>query len=38
MGEGIIGETPEIWGDRVSTDSAVVQRSYDRFAELGSYD
>ena len=38
MANGIIDETPEIWGERVSTDSTTVERDYDRFAETGTYD
>jgi SAM-dependent methyltransferase len=34
----IIEETPEIWGEGSSTDSATVERDYDTFAETGSYD
>jgi predicted TPR repeat methyltransferase len=34
----IIDETPEIWGEDYSTDSATVERDYDAFAETGSYD
>lgn len=38
VGQEIIDETPEIWGDDFSTDSATVEKDYDRFAETGSYD
>lgn len=38
MGEKIINETPEIWGEEYSTESAAVERDYDKFAETGSYD
>ncbi|MDX1690191.1 MAG: class I SAM-dependent methyltransferase [Acidimicrobiia bacterium] len=38
MGRGIIDETPEIWGDDYTTDSAAVARDYDAFAETGAYD
>ena len=38
MAQGIIEETPEIWGEDSSTDSATVERDYDTFAETGSYD
>jgi len=34
----IIEETPEIWGEGSSTDSATVEHAYDTFAETGSYD
>jgi predicted TPR repeat methyltransferase len=35
---GITNDTPEIWGRDASTDSAIVERDYDKFAETGSYD
>jgi predicted TPR repeat methyltransferase len=38
MAKDIIEETPEIWGEDYSTDSAVVERDYDAFAETGDYD
>lgn len=38
MARDIIDETPEIWGDEYSTDSASVERDYDTFAETGNYD
>ena len=38
MEDDIIEETPEIWGDDASTDSATVRENYDRFAGTGSYD
>jgi SAM-dependent methyltransferase len=34
----IVGRTPDLWGERYSTDSATVQRDYDAFAETGTYD
>lgn len=38
MTDDIIHETPDIWGAAYSTDSAIVERDYDKFAETGSYD
>lgn len=38
MAGDIIDETPEIWGDDYSTDSATVQEKYDTFADTGEYD
>lgn len=38
MSQEIIDETPEIWGDDYSTDSATVEEDYDRFAATGTYD
>jgi methyltransferase-like protein 27 len=38
MGQEIINETPEIWGDKFSTKSGTVERDYDKFAETGNYD
>jgi SAM-dependent methyltransferase len=38
MPDEIIDETPDIWGEGYSTDSATVERDYDRFAATGSYD
>ncbi len=38
MTDDIIEETPEIWGKGYSTDSATVERDYDKFAETGTYD
>ncbi len=38
MTKDIIEETPEIWGEGYSTDSAKVQQNYDTFAEGGRYD
>ena len=38
MSDDIIDETPEIWGEEYSTDSATVERDYDKFAETGAYD
>lgn len=38
MGQEIIRETPEIWGEDYSTKSAAVERDYDKFAETGTYD
>ena len=38
MGQEIINETPEIWGEEYSTKSDAVERDYDKFAETGAYD
>jgi len=38
MGQEIIKETPEIWGEKFSTKSDTVERDYDKFAETGTYD
>ena len=38
MANGIIDETPEIWGKEVSTESSTVESEYDTFARTGSYD
>ena len=38
MGQDIINETPEIWGEKFSTKSDAVERDYDKFAETGNYD
>jgi predicted TPR repeat methyltransferase len=38
MARGIIGETPEIWGQGASTASGTVERGYDLFADTGTYD
>jgi predicted TPR repeat methyltransferase len=38
MTNGIIDETPDIWGDAYSTQSKTVEDDYDKFAETGSYD
>ena len=38
MTRDIIEETPEIWGEEYSTESATVERDYDTFAEQGAYD
>lgn len=38
MGKDIIDETPEIWGENYTTDSARVQQDYDTFAQGGKYD
>ncbi|MCP4434580.1 MAG: class I SAM-dependent methyltransferase [Actinomycetia bacterium] len=38
MNKDVIEETPEIWGDDATTDSATVRENYDRFAGTGSYD
>jgi predicted TPR repeat methyltransferase len=38
MTNGIIDETPDIWGDAYSTESKTVEDDYDKFAETGSYD
>lgn len=38
MGQEIIKETREIWGDEFSTKSETVERDYDKFAETGNYD
>jgi predicted TPR repeat methyltransferase len=38
VGQDIINETPEIWGQDFSTKSSTVERDYDKFAETGTYD
>ena len=38
MGHEIINKTPEIWGEKFSTESDTVERDYDKFAETGTYD
>lgn len=37
MGQEIIEETPEIWGEEFSTKSKTVERDYDKFAEKGNF-
>ena len=38
MGQEIIDETSEIWGEEYSTNSDAVERDYDKFAQTGAYD
>ena len=38
MGQEIINEMSEIWGEKFSTKSDTVERDYDKFAETGAYD
>ena len=38
MTDDIIARTPDIWGTGYSTESAIVERDYDKFAETGTYD
>ena len=38
MTDGIIGETPAIWGADYTTDSTRVEQDYDTFARTGTYD
>ena len=38
MGNEIISETEEIWGENYTTDSDVVENKYDKFAGGGDYD
>ncbi len=38
MASGITNDTPDIWGPGASTDSTIVERDYDKFAETGVYD
>jgi predicted TPR repeat methyltransferase len=38
MGNEIIDETPEIWGQEFSTKSETVERDYNKFAETEDYD
>lgn len=37
MGQEIINQTPEIWGEEYSTKSDAVERDYDKFADTGAY-